>query len=285
MKPSSPFFSKIMNTIHIGWHSKQIRIGFIFTCIALFFALLGPYFSPYAYTDLVGYAYGKPDAKAWLGYDVLGRDVWSRLLSGGQSIVWMSIVASFLALAIGSALGLAAAYIRNKTDQTIMWATDVFIAFPDLILVLLIVSLLGRDHWIIVVTVAIAFAPGVIRLSRGIALSVTTQEFIEAAEMMGYSRVQILFREILPNILTPLLIHFGIMLTWAVGMLSGLAFLGYGVAPPAADWGLMINENRAGLLIQPIAVFAPVLFIAIFALGTNLLAEGVSRVTARIEER
>jgi peptide/nickel transport system permease protein len=285
MKNKDSFSSKIVKVIQIGWHSKQIRLGFTFTCIALFFALLGPYFAPYAYTDLVGYAYGKPDTNAWLGYDVLGRDVWSRLLSGGQSIVWMSIAASLLALAIGSALGLAAAYIRNKTDQTIMWATDVFIAFPDLILVLLIVSLLGREHWIIVVTVAIAFAPGVIRLSRGIALSVTTQEFVEAAEMMGYSRAQILFKEILPNILTPLLVHFGIMLTWAVGMLSGLAFLGYGVAPPAADWGLMINENRAGLLIQPIAVFAPVLFIAIFALGTNLLAEGVGRVTARIEER
>lgn len=103
--------------------------------------------------------------------------------------------------------------------------------------------------------------------------------------MLGYSRWKILFSEIMPNILTPLLVHLGIMLTWAVGMLSGLAFLGYGVAPPAADWGLMINENRAGLLIQPIAVFAPVLLIALFALGTNLLAEGVGRMNARIEER
>lgn len=285
MKNTQSINEKLISAVITGWRSKQIRIGFIFTSIALFFALAGPYFSPYAYTDLVGYAYSKPDAKAWLGYDVLGRDVWSRILSGGQSVVWMSIAASFLALAIGSALGLAAAYIRNKTDQSIMWATDIFIAFPDLILVLLIVSFLGREHWIIVLTVAIAFAPGVIRLSRGIALSVTTQEFIEAAEMMGYSRSHILFKEILPNILTPLLVHFGIMLTWAVGMLSGLAFLGYGVAPPAADWGLMINENRAGLLIQPLAVFAPVLLIAIFALGTNLLAEGVGRITARIEER
>ena len=111
------------------------------------------------------------------------------------------------------------------------------------------------------------------------------QEYIEAARILGYSKTYILFREILPNMLTPLLIHLGVMLTWAVGMLSGLAFLGYGVAPPAADWGLMINENRAGLLVQPWAVFAPVILIALFALGTNVLAEGVGRAAARIEEK
>lgn len=283
---SSGFKAKSLNEqLATAWRSKQVRLGFTMTLIALVIALLGPYFAPHAPTDLVGTAYGKPNGDAWLGYDLLGRDVLSRILAGGQSIVWMSISASLIAIVIGSALGVAAAYLRRKTDQFILWVTDVFIAFPDLILVLLIVSLLGREHWLIVLTVAIAFVPGVIRLSRSIALGVVTQEFIEAAEMMGYSRTQILFKEIIPNILTPLLVHLGIMLTWAVGMLSGLAFLGYGVAPPTADWGLMINENRAGLLIQPIAVFAPVVLIAIFSLGTNLLAEGVGRITARIEER
>ncbi len=268
-----------------GWRSQQVRFGFILTVIAITVALIGPWLTPHAPTDLVGTTYGKPTPDAPLGYDLLGRDVLSRILAGGQSVVWMSITASAIALFLGASLGVTAAFARRKTDQAIVWATDVLIAFPDLILVLLIVSLLGREHWLIVLTVAISFTPGVIRLSRGIALNIVTQEFIEAAEMMGYSRVKILFREIIPNILTPLLVHLGIMLTWAVGMLSGLAFLGYGVAPPTADWGLMINENRAGLLIQPIAVFAPVVMIAIFSLGTNLLAEGIGRLTARIEER
>lgn len=268
-----------------GWKSQQVRIGFILTVIALLAALAGPWFAPFNPTDLVGMTYGQPDDKAPLGYDLLGRDVLSRVLAGGQSVVWMSIAASAIALFIGAALGVTGAFLRKKTDQAIVWGTDVLIAFPDLILVLLIVSLLGREHWLIVLTVAISFIPGVVRLSRGIAFNVVSQEFIEAAEMMGYSRWRILFREIIPNILTPLLVHLGVMLTWAVGMLSGLAFLGYGVAPPTADWGLMINENRAGLLIQPIAVFAPVLLIAIFALGTNLLAEGIGRITSRIEER
>lgn len=265
--------------------ASQVRFGLVLTLAVVGFALFGPLFAPHAPTDLVGTTYGRPAAGAPLGYDYIGHDVWSRVLAGGVSVVWMSLASAAIALAAGTALGLLAAFARRKVDQAIVWLTDVFLAFPDLILVLLIVSMLGRDHWIIVLTVAVAFAPGVVRLSRGIALSVVSQEFVEAAEMMGYPRSHILFREILPNILTPLLVHLGIMLTWAVGMLSGLAFLGYGVAPPAADWGLMINENRAGLLIQPAAVFGPVLLIALFALGTNLLAEGVGRVTSRIEEK
>ncbi|MDC5101082.1 ABC transporter permease [Acinetobacter baumannii] len=264
---------------------RQVRFGFSVTLIVVLFALLGPLFAPQNETALVGFTYGAADQNALLGYDYIGHDVWSRVLHGGQSIIWMSVAASFIALLFGSALGLLAAFAKKKTDQFITWLTDIFMAFPDLILVLLIVSMLGRDPWLIVITVSIAFIPAVIRLARGVALNIVEQEYVETAKILGFSKLYILFREILPNMLTPLLIHLGVMLTWAVGMLSGLAFLGYGVAPPAADWGLMINENRAGLLIQPWAVLAPVLLIALFALGTNVLAEGVGRAAARIEEK
>lgn len=264
---------------------KKVRFGFVLTVLVLMFALFGQYFAPHSPTEMIGMTYGAAEGQAALGYDYIGHDVWSRVLAGGRSVVWMTLAASLIALTVGTAVGLLAAFARRKVDQGITWLADVFMAFPDLILVLLIVSMLGREPWLIVLTVAIAFIPSVIRLSRGIALNVVEQEFVEAARMLGYSRTHILFKEILPNILTPLLVHLGVMLTWAVGMLSGLAFLGYGVAPPAADWGLMINENRAGLLIQPWAVFAPVVLIALFALGTNVLAEGIGRATARIEEK
>lgn len=265
---------------------RQVRFGGVLTMLVLLFALLGPYLVPYEPTAMLGSTYGARDgAQAILGYDYIGHDVWSRVLAGGRSVVWMTLAAGLIALFIGTGIGLFAAFSRRKVDQAVTWVSDVFMAFPDLILVLLIVSMLGREPWLIVLTVALAFIPSVIRLSRGIALNIMEQEFVEAARMMGYSRLHILFREILPNILTPLLVHLGVMLTWAVSMLSGLAFLGYGVAPPAADWGLMINENRAGLLIQPWAVFAPVLLIALFALGTNVLAEGIGRATARVEEK
>lgn len=282
-----------MSTLH--WYERtffktlirerQVRFGFVVTSLVLIFALVGPVLVPFEPTALVGMTYGAPEGRSFLGYDYIGHDVWSRVLAGGASMIWMTLAASLVALVIGSSLGILAAFARNKVDQFVTWLTDVFMAFPDLILVLLIVSMLGREPWLIVLTVSIAFIPGVIRLARSVALNLVEQEYVEAAKILGYSKTYILFREILPNMLTPLLIHQGVMLTWAVGMLSGLAFLGYGVAPPAADWGLMINENRAGLLVQPWAVFAPVILIALFALGTNVLAEGVGRAAARIEEK
>lgn len=263
----------------------QARKGLVITLLVVAVALVGPLLAPHGPTDMVGPVYGAPAGGAWLGYDFLGHDVLSRLLSGGLSVLWMSVAAAVIALAIGTTLGLLAGLSRRRLDQLITWSADVCLAFPDLILVLLIVSMLGRAPWLIVLTVSIAFIPGVIRLARASAVAVAGQEFVEAAQMMGYSRRRILFQEILPNILTPLLVHLGNMLTWGVGMLSGLSFLGYGVAPPTADWGLMINENQAGLLVQPWAVFAPALLIGVFAYGTNILAEGIGRSSARMGEK
>ena len=260
--------------------SAQTRKGALITTLVIALALFGPWLAPHAPTDMLGMVYGAPTGSAWLGYDFLGHDVLSRLLSGGLSVLWMSLAAAAIALLVGGTLGLLAGFSRRRLDQLITWLADVSLAFPDLILVLLIVSMLGRAPWLIVLTVAIAFTPGVIRLARGSAVAVAGQEFVEAAQMMGFSRTRILLREILPNVLTPLLVHFGNMLTWGVGMLSGLSFLGYGVAPPAADWGLMINENQAGLLVQPWAVLAPALLIGVFAYGTNILAEGIARHSA-----
>ncbi|AXB78520.1 ABC transporter permease [Novosphingobium sp. P6W] len=263
----------------------QARLGFAFAGTVLVAALLGPLAAPQSPLGLVGPTYGLPGAGTLLGYDYLGRDVWSRLLHGGRSVLWMSFAASVIALAIGAVIGIAAGLSKRWVDHAVVWGTDVLLAFPDLILVLLVVSMLGREPWLIVLTVAVSFVPGVIRLARGVTLGVVSQEYVEAAKLMGYPWWRIVLLEILPNISTPLLVHLGIMLTWAIGMLSGLSFLGYGVAPPAADWGLMINENRAGLMIQPWAVLAPVAMIGFFALGTNLLAESVSRAGSRIAVR
>lgn len=267
------------------YRDPQSRLGLVLAATVLVVALLGPYAASQSPLALVGPTYGLPGEGSPLGYDYLGRDVWSRLLAGGRSVLWMSFAASAIALAAGAIIGIAAGLSRRRIDHAVVWATDVLLAFPDLILVLLVVSMLGRAPWLIVLTVAISFVPGVIRLARGVTLGVASQEYVEAARLMGYPWWRVVLLEILPNISTPLLVHLGIMLTWAIGMLSGLSFLGYGVAPPAADWGLMINENRAGLMIQPWAVLAPVALIGLFALGSNLLAEGIARAGARIPSR
>ncbi|TDU31713.1 peptide/nickel transport system permease protein [Panacagrimonas perspica] len=263
----------------------QVRLGLATTVVVLLFALVGPWLTPQDPQALLGGIYGAPQRDALLGYDYIGHDVVSRVLAGGASLVWMSLATAGIALVVGTALGLVAGYSRRVLDPVIVWWADVLLAFPNLILVLLVVSMLGREPWLIVLVASVAFIPGVVRLVRGLTVGLASREFVEAAEMLGFARWRILVGEILPNLLTPLLVHLGTMLSWAVGILSGLSYLGYGIAPPAADWGLMVNENSMGLQIQPWAVLVPVLLIALLALGTNLLAEGVGRLAARIEDR
>lgn len=253
----------------------QARLGGALTAAIALLAIAGPWLAPDDPLRLAGPLFGDGAAGAPLGYDFLGRDLLSRVLAGGRSIVVTSVATASLALVVGTVLGLAAGTARRVGDATIVWGADVVHAFPSTILVLLVVASVGRDPAIIVATAALALVPGVIRLVRGLTVSIAQQEFVESARLLGASRLRICASEILPNLAAPLVVHFGTMLSWAVAILSGLSFLGYGVAPPRPDWGLMINENRPGLQLQPWGVVGPALLIAVFALGTNLLAVGL----------
>lgn len=266
-----------MRQVAQGSATQLLRRGLLWFAAILLLALCGPWLAPHDLTALRGEVYGPALSGAPLGFDYLGRDVLSRVLAGGRSLVLMSLAAATLALLVGTALGLLAGFSRGWADRLLQWLADLSLAFPDLILVLLVVSLLGREPWLIVASVAFAFLPGTLRLARSSALALAGQEFVEAVRLLGVPRWRILLGEILPNMLGPLLVHYGNLLTWAVGILSGLSFLGYGVAPPAADWGLMIQENQMGLRLQPWPVLLPVLLIASFAYACDLLAEGVSR--------
>lgn len=257
--------------------AERGRRGALLLGAVLLLAVCGPWLAPHDPTALLGPVYGEASSSAPLGYDYLGRDVLSRVLAGGRSVVWMALVAATLALLLGSALGLLAGLLGGRFDRLMLWSADLSLAFPDLILVLLVVSLLGREPWLIVSSVAFAFLPGTLRLARHCAAELAQQEFVEAARLMGVTRWRILLREVLPNMLAPLLVHYGNLLTWAIGILSGLGFLGYGVAPPAADWGLMIQEGQAGLRLQPLPVLLPVVLIAVFAYGSDLFAEGIAQ--------
>lgn len=275
--------------ISIPWRAlaanRQVRSGASLGLGVIALAVFGPLLAPHSPSELVGPVFGAPSATAPLGYDYLGHDVLSRVLAGGWTVVWMSLASALLALLVGVGLGLLAGASRGPLDRLILWSADLSLAFPELVLVLLVVSLLGREPWLIVLTVAFAFLPGMIRLTRTSAQAVATQAFVEVTRAMGLSQRHILLHEVLPNILTALLVHFGSMLTWAIAILSGLSFLGYGVAPPAADWGLMISENQSGLVLQPWAVLVPALLIGLFAYASNVLAEGVGRVRAGVLEQ
>jgi peptide/nickel transport system permease protein len=247
--------------------------------------LLGPFFAPFAPDELIGAAYAKPSLDHVLGLDYLGRDVLSRFLWGGRTALALAFLATLLGYAIGLPIGLIAAYRRRWTDQVLMRANDVALAFPGLIFVLLLLSAFGSDVKLIVLAVALANAPRVARIVRASALEVVSLPYVEAARARGEPGYWVGGREIMPNIAAPILVDFGIRLTGSILLVAGVSFLGLGLQPPAADWGLMIAENRGGITIQPWAVVAPVLAIGLLTIGINLIIDGYgASERARAEE-
>jgi peptide/nickel transport system permease protein len=262
---------------------RHTRIGLVFTAAIVLLALIGPFFAPYNPTDLAGPPLAKPSSAFWLGTDNLGRDVLSRTLWGGRTVVWMSFASATIGMIFGVSLGMVAGYTGGWLDEVLMRGNDVVLAFPQVVFVLLFVSLLGPQLWLIVLLVGLTWMPQVARVARGLTVEVIHREYVQSAEALGVPRRRMLTREILPNLTTPLLVEFGLRLTWSIAVIAAVSFLGFGIQPPDADWGLMINENRGTLTVQPWAVVAPATCIAIFAVGANFLTEGFSRTIARIE--
>ncbi|MFF8816437.1 ABC transporter permease [Leucobacter sp. NPDC015123] len=267
--------------MHRFWRQRQAKIGVLLTAIIVVLAFLGPLLLPwatgYTATEFASRPF-QPDGL--FGTDNLGRDVWSRFLAGGLSLLIYSALATLVGLIIGVALGMAAAYSGGWLDSLIMRANDVLLAVPQLLFALLAVTVLGPKGWVLVTVIGITHAPRIARVARSAALNVINEDYILAAEMYAVPRSRILTREILPNITGPLAVEAGLRLTYSIGAIASLSFLGLGVQPPAADWGLMINENRIALSLQPAGVLLPVVAIAILTVGTNLIADSIARASA-----
>lgn len=271
------------NLLVASWKYPQTKVGSAIVVLILAVAIFGPLVAPHTITEFVGRPLSLPSSDAWLGTDLLGRDVFSQVLNGGRLLLIMALVSTILGVAVGAFLGLMAGYLGGRTDDLIMRTMDVVHAFPYIVLALLFVALLGTEPWLIITLVAVGWVPGVARTIRGATLEVADREFVEAAEVIGVPRISIVLREILPNVSSPLLVEFALRLTWSVGAIAALSFIGVGVQPPSTDWGLMINENRNGLSVNPWSVLAPVACVAIFAVGTNLVADGLGRAAAGVD--
>jgi peptide/nickel transport system permease protein len=266
-----------------AWRQARTKIGLALVLLLVGCALIGPFFAPYAPTEFVGPPYEKPSADSPLGTDNLGRDVLSRFLWGGRSILALAVLSTALGVVLGVAVGLVAAYARNALDDVLMRAMDVILAFPQIVLALVAVATVGPKLWLLVLVVGITTAPRVARVVRGAALDVVERDFVRAAEGIGVPRTKILFGEVLPNVTSPLVVETSLRLTFSIALISALSFLGFGLQPPAADWGLMINENRLGLEIQPWGVVMPVIAIGLLTIGTSLVGDGFSRASIGIE--
>ncbi|HXL87705.1 MAG TPA: ABC transporter permease [Streptosporangiaceae bacterium] len=260
-------------------------IGLVLTLFVVLVAVIGPFVAPNPPVALLTVDFGKPSAQFWLGSDVLGRDVLSRVLNGGWTLLIMAVCATALGIIGGAAAGIAAAYLRGASDGIIMRAVDVILAFPQLVFALLLLSLLGPKLWLITLAVGVSHAPQVARVLRSATLDVSERDFVKAAELQGMRPAKVMRKEILPNLVSPLMVEAGLRMTYSILIIAGLAFLGFGPQPPAANWGVMINENREGLALNPWAVVAPALLIALLTIGMNTFTDAFARVAIGVDRR
>lgn len=258
----------------------RLVVGGILTLLVVALAIFGPWLAPFAEDAIVGRPYTTDGGP--LGTDYLGQDVLSRVMYGGRSVLITAVLATILGVGLGALIGVVAAYAGGWLDEVLMRTNDVFLALPQILVTLLVLTAVPEPNmWIIVVLVGLTHVPRVARVARGVALPYVSQDFIVAAEALGEPRWRIVLTELRPNVAVPLFAEAGLRLTYSIGMVAAIGFLGFTTNPGAADWGQMTNENRLALLVQPWGVLAPVIIIAIFTIGTNLIADGLAQRTAR----
>ena len=262
-----------------AFRQNRLVAGLIISVLVVLFALFGPRFAPYGENEVVGAPFS---SKGVLGTDYLGHDVLTRLMYGGTQILVIAVLATLLGMVLGVLVGVVAAYSGGWWDEVIMRLNDVVLAFPQILLALVVLTAVSPpESWIIVVLIGVSHAPRVARLARGVALGLVSRDFVYAAEALGEKRSRVILAEVLPNMNAPLLAEAGLRLTYSIGLVGALAFLGFSTDPTAANWGQMIRENRLGLPSQPWSVLAPVLVIGLFTIGTNLMADGIAQLNQR----
>ena len=256
--------------------SWSVRIGLIVLAFVLGVAFIGPYFAPYSPSAIPGIPFSPPSRTFWLGNDYLGEDVFSRVLSGGRTVILYGALATLMAYAVGGTIGLLAGFTRSRLDGLLMRAMDVLLAFPPILFLLVIATGAGSNIYALVIAIAIIHVPSIARILRAATLEVSVRGYVEAAAARGDRTHVILRREILPNIWGPIVADGGPRFTVSILLVAAVNFLGLGVSPPAADWALMISENRAGITINAWAVVAPALMIAALTVSINLIADAIA---------
>lgn len=258
-------------------------IGLILTGLFILAALLAPWIAPYSLSESVGDMWEASSTVHLLGTDNLGRDLFSRLLYGARTTMTIAALATALAFGLGSILGILAAVLGGWADQLMSRCIDLLMSIPTLIFALVVLSVMPSTTLILVLVMGILDSTRVYRIARAVAVDINVQDFVEAARLRGEGRIWIIFREILPNALTPLVAELGLRFIFAVLFLSSLSFLGLGVQPPEADWGSMVRENRQGIVFGVPAALIPAGAIALLAISVNLVADWILRRTTDLK--
>lgn len=258
-------------------------IGLAGLIIFLIMAVFAPWIAPHPVSQVVGGVWDMPSANALLGTDNIGRDLFSRLLWGARITFVIAALATLLAFVIGVSLGFYAAVRRGIIDQVLSRLNDLAMAIPTLILALVVLAVLPKTTIVLVLVMAGLDATRVFRVSRALASDLVTLDYVEVARLRGEGWGWIIFREILPNALSPLLAEFGLRFAFAILFLSTLSFLGLGVQPPIADWGSLVKENKDGLVFGVFAALIPGAAIAILVICVNLVVDWMLQKTTSLK--
>lgn len=258
-------------------------IGLIITALFFLTAIFAPLVAPYGVAEVVGGVWDPPSSEHLLGTDNIGRDLLSRMIYGGRTTIFVATAATAISFITGSFLGLSAAVIGGWFDQFLSRFVDVVMAIPTLIFALVVLSVMPVTMPVLIVVMGLLDSTRVYRLSRSVAVDIEVMDYVEAARLRGEGRFWIMFREILPNALSPLVAEMGLRFIFAVLFVSTLSFLGLGVQPPDADWGGIVKENKDGIVYGIGASLWPAIAIAALAISVNLVADWVLNRTTSLK--
>lgn len=277
-------FGRARDGLAVILSSRVAVVGLIIVTFWIAVALLAPVLAPYSPTAQDSRAVNQPpSAQHLLGTDHLGRDILSRLMYGSRTILVLAPISVLAAVIVGTLLGLIGGYYGGLIDEVVMRILDAIMAFPTILLYLIIISAIGPSAVNVVIAITFVGAPGIARLVRSLTLDIRVRDYIAAARLRGESPWYIMFVEILPNARGPLIIDSMLRVGYAVFAIGTLGFLGLGLPPPTPDWGGMINEARKFIFVNPWGVLWPALAIASLVVGLNLFADGLREETTRYQ--
>ncbi len=258
-------------------------IGLAITAAYFMAAILAPLIAPYPMGAVVGGVWAPSSAKFLLGTDGIGRDLLSRMIWGGRTTIAIATAATILSFTTGAVLGFVAAVMGGWVDQALSRLIDLVMAIPSLIFALVVLSVMPVTVLTLILVMGLLDSTRVFRLARAVAVDIAVMDYVEAARLRGEGRLWIIFREILPNALSPLVAEMGMRFIFQVLFVSTLSFLGLGVQPPLADWGGIVKENKDGIVYGVTAALYPAIAIATLAISVNLVADWILNRTSSLK--
>lgn len=260
--------------------SPALMIGVILVAICIVMALFAPWLAPYDpdEQDVINKLAG-PSREHWLGTDSFGRDTLSRIIWGARVSLFVGFVATLAGVVVGAAVGVVSGYFGGWVDRVISGANDVLMSFPQIIMGIILVAVLGPSLFNLILAIAITAVPAFVRIARGSTLAMKERDFVDACRALGFSDMRTMFAHVAPNIMDELVVMASLWLATAIRTEATLSFIGLGAPPPTATWGGIVREGFDNLLDAPLLSIFPSIAILLVMIGLNLVGDGLRDAT------